>query len=99
MPADHVLAQEPDAGQRLRRDRSVRLRISDGVKAPEVPSVIGQTQRTAEITLAQNQIKIAATADIQSASYAPDTIVAQDPAPKRPRAAPSRCSSITAARD
>jgi serine/threonine-protein kinase len=80
--ADHVLAQEPDPGFMLRRQRTVRIRVSDGLKAPEVPSVVGQTERTAEITLAQSHVGIAARSEIQTADYPADTIVAQDPPAK-----------------
>ena len=33
VPADHVLTQEPAAGQIVRRQRAVRVRLSDGLRA------------------------------------------------------------------
>lgn len=86
---DHVLTQDPEPGFMLRRERTVRVRVSDGVKDPEIPSVIGQTERTAEIALAQNHIGIAGRAEIQTADYPAETIVAQDPPAK------GRGSSVT----
>ena len=80
--ADHVLSQDPDPGFMLRQQRTVRIRVSDGVKAPEVPSVVGQTERTAEITLAQSGVSISSRAEIQTTDYPADTIVAQDPPAK-----------------
>jgi beta-lactam-binding protein with PASTA domain len=79
VPADHVLSQEPDPGTVLRLQRAVRVRVSDGQKDPEIPSVIGQTERTAEITLAQNHITLGSRAEIQTADYPAETIIAQDP--------------------
>jgi serine/threonine-protein kinase len=87
--ADHVLTQEPDPGFMLRRQRTVRIRVSDGVKDPEVPLVVGQTERTAEITLAHSHIGISGRAEIQTADYPADTIVAQDPPAK------GRASSVS----
>jgi len=82
IPADHVLSQDPDPGSMLRRQRTVRIRVSDGQKDPEIPSIVGETERTAEITLTQSHIGITARAEISSADYPPDTVIAQDPPPK-----------------
>src|SRR5262245_21104216 len=39
VPADHILSQEPDAGTVLRRQRAVRVRVSDGQRDPVLPNV------------------------------------------------------------
>ena len=41
VPADHVLTQEPEPGVVMRRQRSVRVRVSDGQRDPIVPNVVG----------------------------------------------------------
>jgi serine/threonine-protein kinase len=79
VPADHVLAQEPDPGTVLRRQRSVRVRLSEGIKSTIVPIVIGETQRTAELHLTQERITLAGITEIRSADYASDLVVGQDP--------------------
>jgi len=79
MPADHVLYQEPDPGSVLRRQRAVRVRVSEGTRSPVIPAVIGQPERTAELMLAQDNLTIADRAEIRSTRYAAGTIVAQDP--------------------
>jgi serine/threonine-protein kinase len=86
IPADRVLEQEPAPGAILRRQRSVRVRVSEGQRAPAVPSVIGQPERTAEIVLGQAGIQIGERAEIRTAGYSSDAIVGQDP-PERGRAA------------
>jgi serine/threonine-protein kinase len=86
VPADRVLEQEPAAGAVLRRQRAVRLRVSDGQRAPVVPALIGQPERTAEIMLTEASIQVGERAEIRSGAYAPDAVVAQDP-PERARAA------------
>ena len=41
IPADHVASQDPEPGTVLRRNRFVRVRLSDGHRAPDVPAVVG----------------------------------------------------------
>jgi beta-lactam-binding protein with PASTA domain len=82
MPADHVLAQEPEPGTVIRRQRAVRVRVSDGQRDPIVPEVVGQAERSAEIVLAQDQVAIGRRAEIRSTSYPAGTVIAQDPDPK-----------------
>ena len=83
VPLDHVLTQEPEPGTVLRRQRAVRVRISDGQRDPIVPSVVGQAERTAEIVLAQSQVAVGSRAEIRDGEYPAGTIVAQDPAEKQ----------------
>jgi serine/threonine-protein kinase len=81
--ADHVLSQEPEPGTVLRRQRPVRLRVSDGQRDPVVPSVEGMPERTAEIVLAQEQIEIASRAEVRTTSFPSGTVIAQDPIGKQ----------------
>lgn len=85
VPVDHVLAQEPEAGAVLRRQRTVRVRVSEGQRDPIVPAVVGQAERTAEIVLAQAQIAIGGRAEIRDGEYPAGAVVAQDP-PEKARA-------------
>ncbi len=79
VPADHILSQEFAPGTVIRRQRSVRVRVSDGQRAPVIPSVLGQPEASASATLAQDQVDVSGRAEIRSASYPPGTVVAQDP--------------------
>ncbi len=83
VPADHVLTQDPAPGEVIRRQRIVRLRLSEGQRAPALPSVADLPERTAEATLAGEQIAIGYRAEIRSSQYRPGAVVAQDPAPKQ----------------
>ncbi|MEO8481757.1 MAG: PASTA domain-containing protein [Acidobacteriota bacterium] len=82
VPVDQVLAQDPAAGSVLRRQRQVRVRVSDGQRDPAVPSVIGMAERTAEMVLAQDKIEIADRAEIRSRTMETGSVVAQDPPSK-----------------
>ena len=83
VPADHVLTQEPEPGVVMRRQRSVRVRVSDGQRDPIVPNVVDLPERTAEITLTGESIGIASRAEILTPDYDQGAVVAQDPSSKR----------------
>jgi beta-lactam-binding protein with PASTA domain len=80
VPRDHVIAQEPEPGSTLRRQRAVRVRVSDGQQAPVVPVVVGQNERTAEMVLSQEKIEVGGRVEIRTNAYATGVVVAQDPA-------------------
>jgi len=82
VPADHVLAQDPDPGRTLRSQRAVRLRVSDGQRDPVVPGVLGQAEQTAASMLASNGISVAARIDVRTTDDAVGSVVAQDPPAK-----------------
>ncbi len=79
VPLDHVLEQEPAAGTVLRRQRAIRVQISEGQQDPVVPAVVGQNERTAEMALVQLGINPGPNAEIRTGAYAAGVVVAQDP--------------------
>lgn len=74
-----MLWQEPDPGSVLRKQRAVRIRVSDGQRDPILPVVTGQPERTAELTLRQEGIQISGRDEIRSGDYPDGTVIAQDP--------------------
>lgn len=79
VPAGHVLGQDPVAGSSARRQRSVRVWVSAGAKIASAPNLLGETQRSAEIRVAQDGLMIGAVSEIRSPLYPPDVVIAQDP--------------------
>jgi beta-lactam-binding protein with PASTA domain len=79
VPAGYVLLQEPTPGSATRRARTVRVVLSAGAHVALAPNLLGETQRSAEIRVAQDGLSIGAVTEIRSALYAPDVVVAQDP--------------------
>ena len=79
IPAGHVLGQEPMPGAPVRRQRSIRVWLSSGAHIARAPNLLGETQRSAEIRLAQDGLFIGSVSEIRSALYPPDVVVAQDP--------------------
>ena len=83
VPAGHIVSQEPEAGSTLRRQRAIRVRVSDGQQAPVIPVVVGQNERSAELALTQERIEVGDPVEIRTRSYATGAVVAQDPPPHR----------------
>lgn len=82
VPAGQIITQEPQPGVRTRRDRSVKVWVSAGPRATSVPSLIGESERTAQLRLEQDGLQLAAASEIQSSDYPAGAIIAQTPPPK-----------------
>jgi serine/threonine-protein kinase len=82
VPPGHVLGQEPPPGTTARRQRGVRIWLSSGPRVVVVPSLVGESERAAQIRLTQEGLTQATLAEIRDAGYAPDVVVAQDPPPQ-----------------
>lgn len=82
VPAGQVLAQEPQAGIRTRRERSVKVWISAGPRSTIVPALVGESERTARMRVQQEGFAVRALGEIRSVEYPVGTIVAQNPPPK-----------------
>jgi hypothetical protein len=79
IPAGHVVLQEPPPGATTRRQRGVKVWVSAGQRLANVPAVVGETDRTAQIRLQQDGFEIAALAEIRSADLPAGAVVAQEP--------------------
>lgn len=79
VPAGQVLSQEPQAGIRTRRERSVKVWISAGPRASVVPALVGESERTAHLRVQQEGLQLVAASEVRSADYASGVVVAQTP--------------------
>ena len=57
----------------------MRVHVSDGVRAPAAPDVVGKLERTAEQVLADARIEIGSKSEIRTSQYDAGWVVAQDP--------------------
>jgi beta-lactam-binding protein with PASTA domain len=80
--AGRVLAQEPAPGSTARRQRTLKIWLSTGQRSTMVPLLVGETERTAQLRLAQDGLTVADIAEIRSQTFSPDVIVAQTPPAK-----------------
>lgn len=82
VPAGQILAQEPVAGVSTRRERSIKVWVSAGPRATVVPSLLGDSDRSAQYLLQQDGLELAGVSEIRSSEYPPDAVIAQNPEPK-----------------
>jgi serine/threonine-protein kinase len=60
----------------------VRVWLSAGPRSATVPILEGETERAAQAKLVEDGLELSGVAEIRSAAYASDVVVAQDPAAK-----------------
>lgn len=82
VPEGQVLIQDPQAGARTRRDRSIKVWISSGPRSSVIPALTGESERTAQLRLQQEGLELTAVSEIRSADYPSGAVVAQTPPPK-----------------
>src|SRR3954451_10387411 len=82
VPAGQILAQDPEAGAKTRRERSVKVWVSAGPRSTIVPALLGDSDRAAQMRLQQEGLELAGVSEIRSAEYAADAVIAQNPEPK-----------------
>src|SRR3954468_24946026 len=82
VPAGQIISQDPQAGVKTRRERSVKVWISAGPRATSVPALLGESERTALLRAQQDGLQLAPVAEIRSADYPVGTVIAQNPPPK-----------------
>lgn len=82
IPADHVIMQDPPAGSTARPPRSVKVWLSAGPRALEIPNLIGSTDRTAQLRLQSDGLGLMRVAEVRTNEYPTGVVIAQWPAPK-----------------
>jgi eukaryotic-like serine/threonine-protein kinase len=82
VPAGQILSQEPEPGTRTRRERSVKVWVSAGPRSTIVPTLLGDSDRSAQLRLQQDGLTLAGVSEVRSGEYPPDAVIAQNPEPK-----------------
>jgi beta-lactam-binding protein with PASTA domain len=81
VPEGRILSQLPPAGTKIRRGWQIRVAQSMGPQRMEIPNVLGQSQRAAELNIRRRGLDVGAVAQIQLSSAQADQVIAQDPTP------------------
>jgi len=81
VPEGRILSQLPPAGSQVRRGWQIRVAESLGPQRVEIPDVIGQSERAAEINILRRGLDIGAVAQVQFAGAPADQVIAQSPSP------------------
>ena len=74
-----VIDQHPKPGSIVKKGRTVRLKVSHAEKRVQVPYIIGQSQRSANLLLNQVGLKIGAISKAYNSTYPNGVIVNQLP--------------------
>jgi beta-lactam-binding protein with PASTA domain len=81
VPQDRVLSQLPPEGEKVRRGTRVRVALSLGPQKMVIPSVVGQSQRAAEINIGRRGLELGTVAVASLPGFPADQVVAQSPPP------------------
>ena len=82
VPAGQIVSQDPTAGIRTRRERSIKVWVSAGPRSMVIPALAGESERTAQLRLQQEGLALAGIAEIRSSDFSAGAVVGQYPAPK-----------------
>jgi beta-lactam-binding protein with PASTA domain len=81
VPVGSISQQDPQPGVSARPERTIRVWISSGPQVSTIPSLLGLTERTVQLRVGQDGLATTVS-EFRSSGYEPDTVVAQDPAPR-----------------
>jgi len=81
VPEGKVLSQLPSAGTQVRRGWQIRLAESLGPQRVEIPNVLGQSVRAADINIRRRGLDVGAIAQIELPGTPADQVLAQAPPP------------------
>jgi eukaryotic-like serine/threonine-protein kinase len=79
IPAGHIALQEPAPGTVTRRQRSIRVWLSQGPRITIIPALTGETERAAQLRLQQDGLSVTSVAEVRSSDTPGDTVIAQEP--------------------
>jgi beta-lactam-binding protein with PASTA domain len=79
VPAGRILTQSPAPGTVVRREWHIRATQSLGPQLVAIPNLVGQTERAATMQARRLGLELGTVARMPNSTFAPDTVVAQDP--------------------
>lgn len=80
-PKDHVIAQFPEAGTRVKRNKKIMLTISKGSRQVSVPDMIEKSSRESTLSLLNAQLREGNRTYVFSNKVLRDRIITQSPLP------------------
>jgi eukaryotic-like serine/threonine-protein kinase len=79
IPAGRIAHQDPAPGAITRRQRSIRVWMSQGPRITVIPALTGESERAAQLRLQQDGLSLASLAEVRSADFPSGTVIAQEP--------------------
>jgi beta-lactam-binding protein with PASTA domain len=97
IPEGRILSQLPAPGTQVRRGWQVRVAQSLGPQRVEIPNVLGESQRAAEINILRRGLDVGAVAQIGMRGASTDQVLGQSPSPNASGIAAPKISLLTTA--
>ena len=97
VPEGHIVSQEPAAGIKVRKGWLIRIAESMGPQKIVIPSVIGDSPRTAELNVKRRGLELGTVAAMAMPELPPDQVVAQSPPAEAQGVATPKVSILIAA--
>lgn len=97
VPEGRIVSQLPPAGVRVRTGFRVRIAESLGPQKVEIPNLVGQSVRSAELNLRQRGLELGSAAHLPIANAAADQVIAQSPTPDAQQISTPSVSVLTSA--
>ncbi|MCU1287202.1 MAG: hypothetical protein JWO13_3552 [Acidobacteriales bacterium] len=99
IPEGKILSQLPVAGNKVRRGWRVRVAQSLGPQRTEIPNVIGQSVRAAEINVRRRGLEVGSVATAIIPGATADQIIVQNPPPEAGAVESPKLSVLVAAEE
>jgi len=81
VPEGRILSQLPPPGTQVRRGWRIRVAESLGPQRVEIPNVIGQSERAANMNIRRRGLDVGAVAQVQMPGTPADQVLSQEPPP------------------
>ena len=95
VPEGKILSQLPAPGTKVRRGWQIRVAESLGPQRVEIPNVLGESQRAAQINIVRRGLDVGAVAQIEMPSAPADQVLGQSPPPNASGIAAPKISLLT----
>jgi eukaryotic-like serine/threonine-protein kinase len=95
VPEGRILSQLPPAGTKVRRGWQIRVATSLGPQRVEIPNVLGESERAAEINIRRRGLDVGAVAQMELAGTPADQVLAQSPLPNASGVSAPKISLLT----
>jgi beta-lactam-binding protein with PASTA domain len=81
VPEGKILSQVPDAGAKVRRGWEIRVAQSLGPQRVEIPNVLGQSERAAQMNIQHRGLDLGVIAQTKMKDTQPGQVISQSPPP------------------
>jgi eukaryotic-like serine/threonine-protein kinase len=81
VPEGRILSQIPTSGTLIRSGWQIRAALSLGPQRVQIPDVLGESERAAEINIVRRGLDVGAVAEVAVAGANPNEVIAQNPSP------------------